>query len=178
MTTMVQSRAPIKVATEVWIATALLHRENPARADFEVKEILHRIAEESLAEYRPGLRAHLSSHCVAQKEADPGNFRFLTDTGRGRRRLFRSGDGFNPHRGRGPITPRAEDLPFKYRDLLLWYAEEYNRVENRDESSRKTRRGGSTRALLRFVGLIPPDDVARMERAIAEQCERVDDYER
>src|SRR5438552_348374 len=140
--TTVQKRAPIKVATEVWIATALLHRENPERGDFQVKEILRRIADESLAEYRAGLRAHLSSHCVAQKEADPGNFRFLTDTGRGRRRLFRSGDDFNSHRGRGPITPRAEDLPFKYRDLLRWYEDEYNRVENGDES-RKTLRGGS-----------------------------------
>jgi hypothetical protein len=30
--------ASIKVADEVWIATALLHRENPKREDFSVSE--------------------------------------------------------------------------------------------------------------------------------------------
>src|SRR5258706_1419481 len=91
----VASRAPVKVATEVWIATALLHRENPDRPDFAVREILRKIATERLADYRPGLRTHLSSHCVAQKEPNPGNYRFLTDTGHGRRRLFRTGDDYH-----------------------------------------------------------------------------------
>ena len=31
--------AQIKVADEVWVATALLHRENPSRSDFTPREI-------------------------------------------------------------------------------------------------------------------------------------------
>ena len=31
--------ASIKVADEVWIATALLHRENPKREDFSVQKL-------------------------------------------------------------------------------------------------------------------------------------------
>ena len=36
----------IKVAAEVWIATALLHRENPKREDFTVAEIVERARRE------------------------------------------------------------------------------------------------------------------------------------
>jgi hypothetical protein len=39
----------IKVADEVWIATALLHRENPKREDFSVSEIVARARRENLS---------------------------------------------------------------------------------------------------------------------------------
>jgi len=38
------SSAGVKVADEVFIATVLLHRENPGNADFSVGEIVERVA--------------------------------------------------------------------------------------------------------------------------------------
>ena len=56
----------VSVADEVWIATALLHREHPERSDFEKREILERAAQEALVvPQRPGVSAHISSHAVA-----------------------------------------------------------------------------------------------------------------
>jgi hypothetical protein len=34
----------VRVADEVWIATGLLHRENPVREDFAIEEIVKRMA--------------------------------------------------------------------------------------------------------------------------------------
>ena len=54
-----------KVADEVWIAVALLHRENPKREDFTITEILERARREKIAgELRPGFQVHVYLHCV------------------------------------------------------------------------------------------------------------------
>jgi hypothetical protein len=39
--------ASIKVADEVWIATAVLHRENPKRENFSVSEIVAKARREN-----------------------------------------------------------------------------------------------------------------------------------
>ena len=45
-----------KVADEVWIILALLHRENPKREDFTVTEIVERARQEKISgELRPGV---------------------------------------------------------------------------------------------------------------------------
>ena len=112
----------VSVADEVWIATALLHRENPTRPDFEKSEILQRAAQEGLVEpQRPGVSAHVSSHAVAGKKPQPNEYRMLVETDRGRRRLYRDGDYYHPER-RGKITPSPDDLPDEYLYLLDWYA--------------------------------------------------------
>jgi len=116
----------MKVADEVWIATALLHREHTDRADFSVMEIVDRAAEEGLSpELRPGVQVHAALHCVANKRPNPAQYRMLYETARGRRRLFRRGDVAHPYR-KGKITPAAGDLPDKYDNLLRWYLEEYD----------------------------------------------------
>jgi hypothetical protein len=49
------STEPLKVADEVWIATALLHKENPTRGDFTVAEIIERARAENITgEMRSG----------------------------------------------------------------------------------------------------------------------------
>jgi hypothetical protein len=117
----------VSVADEVWIATALLHREYPERPDFEKKEIEDRAAREGLVEPpRPGISAHISSHAVASKKPQPNDYRMLVETERGRRRLFREGDYYHPER-RGKITPSPDDLPGEYLYLLDWYATWKNR---------------------------------------------------
>lgn len=113
--------ATISVADEVWIATALLHLENPERADFEKSEILDRAVREGLVEpLRPGVSIHISSHAVAGKKPQPNDYRMLIETGRGRRRLYKDGDPYHPDR-KGKIAPSSEDIPRDYLYLLDWY---------------------------------------------------------
>jgi hypothetical protein len=112
----------VSVADEVWIATALLHREHPDRSDFEKREILERAAQEGLVEpQRPGVSAHVSSHAVAGKKPQPNDYRMLVETERGHRRLYRDGDYSHPER-KGKIAPSPDEIPSEYLYLLDWYA--------------------------------------------------------
>lgn len=114
--------AEIKVADEVWIAAALLHREHPGAADFSIEEIVERARREGLHEpLRPGVYVHVVSHCVANRPPNPGRYRMLLETTAGRRRLYRDGDPSHPDRSGAKITPEPEDLPAKYGVLLNWY---------------------------------------------------------
>ncbi len=51
---------PITIADEVWIATALLHREQPDRADFTIHEIQERVTATSGSSPRWHFATHLS----------------------------------------------------------------------------------------------------------------------
>ena len=74
----VLSKVDIKVADEVWVATALLQRENPKRSSFSVEEIVDRAAKESLVTpQRPGVYVHAMQHCVANRPPNPGKYRML-----------------------------------------------------------------------------------------------------
>jgi len=114
--------AAIKLADEVWIVVALLHREHPDAPDFSLKEIEARLVREGLTDLkRPGVYPHLSVHCVANRAPDGGRYRMLFETAPSRRRLFRQGDPYHPKRERGKILPRRPDLPSKYHSLIDWY---------------------------------------------------------
>ncbi len=121
------NKQPIKVADEVWIGTALLHREQPEASDFSIREIVDRVAEESIAgRLRPGVQVHASVHCVANKRPNPGNYRMLYETGRGRRRLFKVAiDDYHSYREGGKVLPQREVVPERYWDLLEWYRTEF-----------------------------------------------------
>lgn len=121
MTTL-SSRVRTKVADEVWVATALLHRQHPEKADFAIDEIMQRAAHEAYGEpLRPGVYVHIVQHCVANRPPNPGRYRMLYETAPGRRRLFRKGDSYNPAREGAKITPQMEDLPSEHTVLLSWY---------------------------------------------------------
>ena len=93
------TRTSLKVADEVWIATALLHRDHPEAQDFAVEEIVQRAEREAL--HRPlrrGVYVHVIQHCVANRPPNPGRYRMLLETSPGRRRLFRKGDSYHPDR--------------------------------------------------------------------------------
>lgn len=129
-------QALIKVADEVWIATALLHREQPTKADFRIAEILERAGKEAvIAERRPGVYVHVVQHCVANRPANPGNYRMLYETRAGYRRLFRTGDSYDPSRDGKKIVPKADEIPLSYAELLKWY-HEWDKRER--EGSRQT----------------------------------------
>lgn len=112
----------VRVADEVWIAAALLHREHPQAADFAVEEIVERAKQEARnIPFRPGVYVHAVQHCVAGRKPNPARYRMLVETAPGRRRLFRKGDSYHPAREGGKIAPRPEDLPLGYTGLLNWY---------------------------------------------------------
>ena len=118
----VLSKPSVKVADEVWIAAALLHREQPARTDFTIEEIVDRATREQIGgPVRPGVYVHIVQHCVANRPPNPGRYRMLFETGPGRRRLFRPGDAYHPAREGAKTTPKTEDVPHGYAGLMAWY---------------------------------------------------------
>jgi len=120
--TVVSSKTSTKVADEVWIVTALLHRERPGQADFTVDEIMERARKEGISQpLRPGFYVHVVQHCVANRPPNPGRYRMLFETAPGRRRLFRKGDAYHPRREGAKETPSRGDLPHGYSGLLAWY---------------------------------------------------------
>ena len=117
----------LKVADEVWLAAAALHREHPNRVDFSVGEIMAKAGEEAATgkPLRPGVRVHVHLHCVANKAPNPGRYRMLYESAPGRRRLFRPGDPCHPRRSTGKDVPARDALPAEYRDLVDWYRQQY-----------------------------------------------------
>jgi hypothetical protein len=144
MRTLTASRLKLKVADEVWIATALSHREHPERSDFPIEEIVERAARESLVRARrPGLYVHVVQHCVANRPPNPARYRMLIETAPGRRRLYRKGDSYHPARENAKTTPNAEEIPHGYRALLDWY---------RDWSSETMKKNSKRDPLLALSG--------------------------
>lgn len=117
-----QTLTRLKVADEVWIAAALLHREHPQAADFSIEEIVGRARQEGLHDpLRPGVYVHVVQHCVANRRPNPGRYRMLFETSEGRRRLYRIGDAHHPDREGSKIAPDPEDITDGYGELLDWY---------------------------------------------------------
>lgn len=123
----------IKVADEVFIATALLHRENPARREFSVNEIVARAARENLGGVlRPGIRVHAHLHCVANLAPNPGKYRMLFATGRSTRRLLLPGDEVHPART-GKQWPERDEVPARYGELIDWARKRYEAARKSGE---------------------------------------------
>jgi hypothetical protein len=164
----------IKVADQVWVATALLQREHVERSDFSKQEILQRAQREyPEGAKRPGLSQHISTHCVASNPPSPAKHRMLTRTGTGRRRLFRSGDKFHPLRVNGNVIPEREDLPERYQVLVDWYETEYDKRPKAEDASAKPQ-GATAETLMKLMGRIGREDADEMIRVIDDCCGRVD----
>lgn len=124
----------LKVADQVWIATALLHKESPKETDFSVEQIVERAqAENGREKLRPGVYVHVVQHCVANRAPNPGRYRMLVETGKNRRRLFRLGDWYDPSREGSKIVPERDEIPDKYRHLLDWYENAYQHSGSRSK---------------------------------------------
>lgn len=158
----VTTKSHVKVADEVWIATALLHRDHPEQADFRIEDIVDRAREENLAgTLRPGVYVHVVQHCVANRPANPGRYQMLFETSRGRRRLFRNGDSYHPSREGSKTTPEAGAIPAEYAELLSWYRVWSSKAnESRAESDPLIALAGSGRRL--WAGERPDDYVRRL----------------
>lgn len=142
---MARTLEEIKVADEVWIAIAVLHRKYPQRADFSLEEIVESARREGIStKLRPGVYVHAVQHCVANRPPKPGRYRMLLETAPGRRRLWRPGDRADPRRDGGKTMPARSDIPSDYHDLLDWYDTRYLGL---------SRRHGTTDPILRLRGL-------------------------
>jgi hypothetical protein len=112
----------VKLADQVWIATALLHQHYPERNAFTVAEIVERAAAERFVEPQPsGVYTHAQAHCVANRPPQPAKLRMLYATPEGNRRLFRKGDEYHPQREGGKTLPDPDDIPARYHFLISWY---------------------------------------------------------
>lgn len=120
-------RNSVRVADEVWLATASLHRKHPGRNDFSVHEILQEAEAISVngLPLRPGVKVHIYQHCVANKPPNTGNYRMLFETSSGRRRLFIPGDPCDPRRAASKSTPERDAVPDEFGDLIDWYHRDY-----------------------------------------------------
>lgn len=117
----------IKVADEVFLATALLQREHPERKDFTISEIVQRAHKENLyGELRPGVRVHATLHCVGNRPPNPGRYRMLYATGDRTRRLIRASDEFHPDR-KGKVFPDPDKVPVRYHELIEWAKQRYGK---------------------------------------------------
>ena len=120
----------ISCAVEVFLAIALLHRENPERQDFTIQEIVNRVARENLAgALRSGISVHASQHCVANKAPNPLKHRMLYATGKHTRRLALPNDIAHPDRT-GKIFPDAGDVPEGYRPVVDWAKKRFEHILN------------------------------------------------
>jgi hypothetical protein len=118
-------------AVEVFVATALLHQENPGRDEFTIQEIVNRAARENITgELRSGVSVHASQHCVANKAPNPGKHRMLCATGKHTRRLLLPNDEIHPERS-GKIFPDPGEVPEKYLPLLEWAKSRYENSKSR-----------------------------------------------
>ena len=116
----------LKVADEMWIAAALLQQERGIDGDFTPVEIARRAEDEGLSQdHRPGVLLHAQYHAVATRPPNPGRYCMLTETTRGRRRLFRPGDPCDPKRAGAKTYPDPLELPERYRPLVEWYVHQY-----------------------------------------------------
>lgn len=166
----------LKVSDAVWIAAALLQRERGRDADFSLSEVLDRVRTEKLeGAERPGLRAHVVAHAVAELPPNPGKYRMLHATGRGRRRLFRNGDPTHPGR-RGKTHPSLNEIPERYHSLLDWYERDYNRnlPPPAGPVNPSSQGGASGAVLLRFWGIMSAKRAQEFQRIIEEGCERIE----
>ena len=152
----------VKVADEVWIAAALLHREFPSQPDFSVEAVVSRVKKENLSGVlRPSVYVHVIQHCVANRPPDPGRYRMLFETAPGRRRLYRPGDPYDLNREGSKTLPAADDLPHEYVELLHWYKrwiDEPNTSEPREDPLMRAARIGQSI----WEGIDPDEYVRRL----------------
>ncbi len=122
-------RHAIKIADQVWIAAAMLHREFPDREGFTSPDLEQRIRQE-FGTLGSGIATHLSQHCIANKKANPARYRILVEEYGGFKRLFRPGDVYHPDREGGKDRPHTQDVPARYHPLLDWYESTYTKQKS------------------------------------------------
>src|SRR5271165_4408462 len=157
----------MRVADEVWISTALLHRAHPDRKSFSLREIREMAAQEKLVNvHAPGFQHHVSYHCVASKQSNPGKLRMLTEEGRGLRRLFRFGDKEHPSRKGAKMKPNPDEIDPKYLYLLEWYDTAYCSQDLNEVNSGPVKRMVMLGRIMARVTNMSNSELAELERKL------------
>jgi hypothetical protein len=121
-------------AAEVFLAAALLHKEQPRRPEFTIQEIVNRAGKENIiGELRSGISVHASQHCVANRPPNPAKHRMLFATGKHTRRLLLPGDEVHPARS-GKVFPDPGEIPEKYLPLLEWAKQRFGTGRKEDRT--------------------------------------------
>ena len=109
-------------ANAVWIALTTLQKENPDKDAFHTKEIAKKIKDLDIQSASDvTVMIHISSHCRANKPAQPDTHRKIFRVRQGWYRLYVDGDPYHPQRKNGQVAPLPEMIPKKFRYLIDWY---------------------------------------------------------
>jgi hypothetical protein len=129
----------IKVADELFLILALLHREHPDDEAFPIGQILERATLENLGASRPdqrSLRVHAYEHAAANMPPgrQGGRYRIAFRQEDGRIRLLRPSDYVHPDRHQ-KFYPDSKEIPERYRELLDWAKKRWERSEAQPKAS-------------------------------------------
>jgi hypothetical protein len=114
------AKSELKVADELYLALASLHREQPDADAFTVGEVVRRAAQEGFGARPQSLRAHAHGHAAANlPPGRNGRYRLLYKQEDGRVRLLRASDYIHPDRHQ-KLYPELQDIPEKYHELVAW----------------------------------------------------------
>lgn len=124
MATITYTKEHVKVADELYLIVALLHRENPHAKSFTIAEILDRAAKEGLGASRGdqrSLRQHAYEHAAANVAPGKqgGRYRMVFKEENNRVRLLRQSDFVHPARHQ-KFRPNPGEVPERYHELLQW----------------------------------------------------------
>lgn len=129
------AKSKVKVADELYLALALLHREQPDVDAFSVDEVIKRAAAEGFAARPESLRAHAYGHAAANlSPGKNGRYRLLFKQEDRRVRLLRANDYVHPDRHQ-KLYPELSDIPEKYHELVEW-AKRRSEQEAKDPGGR------------------------------------------
>lgn len=106
------------IGDTIWLAVALLEKENPKALGFSQETILKKVFALNRSLKPISVQAHVNAHCVASKKANSATLRILTENPDGTLRRFRLGDPYHPTRQRGRTQPKPHSLPAEYHSLL------------------------------------------------------------
>lgn len=159
------SKAGVKVADELFLIVAFLHREAPERRSFSIAEVVKRAEREGLGGERrdqKSLKQHAYEHAAANVPPGQGKYRMVFKEADNSIRLLRSADYVHPERN-GKQWPLLHEIPERYHELVEWAKQRY-----------KTEKGEPVRwldGLFRLRGLgkeiwkgVDPDEYVRSLR--------------
>jgi hypothetical protein len=128
----------VKVADELFLIVALLHRENPHTKSFTIAEVMERATKEGLGTARSdqrSLRQHAYEHAAANVAPGKqgGRYRMVFREEDNRIRLLRNSDYVHPDRHQ-KVRPNLDEIPERYHELVRW-AERWQSKSDGQKSS-------------------------------------------
>jgi hypothetical protein len=126
------NKAGVKVADELFLTVALLHREIPDRKSFTIPEILNRAKREGLGgerEDQRSLKQHAYEHAAANIVPGQGKYKMVFREEDNTIRLLRRSDHIHPQRT-GKQWPMLQDIPERYHELVSWAKRRYESDES------------------------------------------------